>query len=337
MGELLCSTIPFFQVVGILANSMILIVIALDRYMAVKKVINGAWQPTKTFCYTCAILIWGLSAGIGSPTMTAYSLVEFPIILTDKNNHSIWIDLSFGHMFCSGNKKNNFIYHLVVFIIIFLPLLMIFAWLNAVIAKEIYNRRHPFEERSRISNKSVRPEMTSSEKRTSETNTATNSGFESKSKTKIAIIAVKSTSTPQTNTNNGTNQRKTRQLRIFCVIIIIIVVFFVLRLPVWVFALIKTSMFTNQSNWSLNSIFGILLILNCAINPLIYTFLSQTIIVTTKINQCTSNLCSKFFRCCMCRRESHFYESNINQSSSTRPNSDEIEQNCGVYIGEAQK
>lgn len=308
--------------------------------MAVKKVINGAWQPTKTFCYTCAILIWGLSAGIGSPTMSSYTLLEFPIIITDKNDPDIWLDLSFGHTFCIGNKKNNFIYHLVIFLIIFLPLLMIFLWLNSVIAKEIYYRRHPLEERSQICNKNLTPEMTSSEKRTSETNTASNSGFESKSKTEIAVISVKPANALQSNTNNYSNQRKARQLRIFYVIIVIIVVFFVLRLPVWIFALIKTSVHSSHSTWSLNSIFGILSMLNSAINPMIYTFLSQTIAVTTKLNQYANCLCSSILICCTCRKESHFYESNVNQCASTtnsRPKSDEIEEHCGVYIGDVEK
>lgn len=90
----------------------------------------------------------------------------------------------------------NLYYYSIVFLVIFLPLVMAFVWLNARIAKEIWRRRRPFESTSSTSiaplgtstcnscklpesiagveNLGFENEDNSEEKRTSETNTASN-------------------------------------------------------------------------------------------------------------------------------------------------------------------
>lgn len=322
---------------GIISNSMILVVIALDRYMAVKKILRSSWEPTRTFCFIIAIFIWALAAGISSPNMMAFSVVEYGIILTNPDDHDEWYDIDLGHMFCYSNKKSKFVYFLVVFLIIFMPLLIIFIWLNGIIAKEIFSRRHPLEEKSHMSTSYNIAEMTSTEKRTSETNSGSNSGYQSKSKQQISVIPIK-LSTQQTTSSNSGSQRKTRQLRIFCVLIIIILVFFILRLPTWIFLLIKSSnTFDDNSNWSLNTVFGTLSIANCALNPFLYTFLSKTIMITSKINNCLSNTCAKLFGCCYCSRDTKYFANISNESTNLRSNSIDDKQKSGVYIGDGEQ
>lgn len=102
----------------------------------------------------------------------------------------------------------------------------------------------------------------------------------------------KNASTCQTNLNMSsrektissrqTNIRKKRQLRMFKAIVVIMIVFFVCRLPTWVFLLIKLNGFAyGNVYWILHYSFGILSMFNCVLNPLIYTFLSETIKFTS--------------------------------------------------------
>lgn len=59
----MCGLIPFATTLAILVNSFILVGIAMDRFVAVAKIIKGAWEPSKIFCITFAVAAWGLAAG----------------------------------------------------------------------------------------------------------------------------------------------------------------------------------------------------------------------------------------------------------------------------------
>lgn len=66
----------------------------------------------------------------------------------------------------------------------------------------------------------------------------------------------------------------------FKVIIAIMTTFFVCRLPTWIFLLIKlnrTEVMGLPQHWVVHFSLGILSLANCAINPFLYTFLSETI------------------------------------------------------------
>lgn len=80
------------------------------------------------------------------------------------------------------------------------------------------------------------------------------------------------------NYQSSNNCRKTRQLRMFKVIIVIMTTFFVCRLPTWIFLLIKLNNELNASgSYLVHFCFGILSLANCAVNPFLYTFLTETI------------------------------------------------------------
>lgn len=91
-----------------------------------------------------------------------------------------------------------------------------------------------------------------------------------------------STST-SSQTNNSTEKRpktsrEIRQLRMFKVIILIMITFFVCRLPTWIFLLYKLFNIANTNfHWMLQYSLGLLSITNCVLNPLLYTFLTETI------------------------------------------------------------
>lgn len=77
---------------------------------------------------------------------------------------------------------------------------------------------------------------------------------------------------------SSNNCRKTRQLRMFKVIIVIMTTFFICRLPTWIFLLIKMNKDLSLSpSWIVHFSLGLLSLTNCAINPFLYTFLTETI------------------------------------------------------------
>lgn len=65
----------------------------------------------------------------------------------------------------------------------------------------------------------------------------------------------------------------------FKVVILLIALFLICRLPQWIFVLYK--MYSNDVNaqkyWLLHYSLGILILINCMTNPLMYAFLATTI------------------------------------------------------------
>lgn len=88
---------------AILVNSFTLVGIAVDRYLAVIRFIKGTWAPSKLFCGAGAVFVWGLAAGISSPMISSYFIIEFYIIFTDPNNRSLMIDIEQAEM-CTSEK-----------------------------------------------------------------------------------------------------------------------------------------------------------------------------------------------------------------------------------------
>lgn len=73
-------------------------------------------------------------------------------------------------------------------------------------------------------------------------------------------------------------QREKRSLRMFIAVLMLMTTFLVCRLPTWVFLLYKLYFnATTNLQWMLHYAFGLLSIVNCILNPLFYTFLSETI------------------------------------------------------------
>lgn len=71
---------PFAQTMAVLVNSILLVFIALDRYMAIKRIDKGSWEPTKLFCVGCCMFIWGFSAAVSSPLIRMYNFYEVHVV-----------------------------------------------------------------------------------------------------------------------------------------------------------------------------------------------------------------------------------------------------------------
>lgn len=68
----------------------------------------------------------------------------------------------------------------------------------------------------------------------------------------------------------------------FKVILVLMAVFFICRLPNWIYVLYKLSN-NSQANihWVINYALGLVVMANCMLNPFLYTFLSETIRLST--------------------------------------------------------
>ncbi|XP_058829362.1 alpha-2A adrenergic receptor [Topomyia yanbarensis] len=305
LGELTCSFAPYIQTLAILVNSVTLVAIALDRYMAVVQLTKGSYEPSRVFCITCAVLIWGLSAGVSSPMLTLYQIYDIIVLIMDPENPEI-ITGTFMAKICATDKSKNGYYFGIIFTVIFLPLVLSFIWLNSIIAKEIWVRRHPVDRHAKP--KKGASMESSSDRKTTTTNTSSPNAMDRPITTLSQAIfstpkctcsncvdlhvppkfpappppLVKPTNAKSTRTNINSSpaslSRKQRQLRMFKAIVFIMAVFLVCRLPHWIFLLIKMhGLAATNVYWLLHYSFGIIAMINCVLNPLIYTFLIETI------------------------------------------------------------
>ena len=81
LGYHACHIMPFSQTMAVLANSVILVCIAFDRYVAIQRLNKGPWEPTKLFCIVCCTIVWSLAAAVASPMLRMYGtqkLYVFP-------------------------------------------------------------------------------------------------------------------------------------------------------------------------------------------------------------------------------------------------------------------
>jgi hypothetical protein len=119
------------------------------------------------------------------------------------------------------------------------PLLLFFLWLNSVVARAILTRGRRIEQRAERSSNSC----------------------DNNSEHPI---------TP--------NERHKRHIRVFRILLILMLVFFACRLPSWIYTIYKLNN-SAEGNiiWVLSYAFGVLVLLNCALNPYLYSFMTETI------------------------------------------------------------
>lgn len=127
--------------------------------------------------------------------------------------------------------------------------------------------------------------------------------------TRIAIV-IWQHQTPQAQvTNKDSNKNKPvvdhhfeRKVRTFKVVILLLLSFILCRLPYWIFYIIRlASSYSSNAMWITHFILISLSILNCALNPLLYNFLNESITVC----ELFSHFIRKFlsFFCCFMHDE----------------------------------
>lgn len=137
LGDVMCALIPFLTTTAILASTMALACLAIDRFLFTTKTKlsfkftkKGLFNTNHFFCTTSVIVIWGLAigklidrvvisllwdknfifvnkfAGLSSPIITSYFIKDFYIVFTDSNNQSIPIYTEEAQ-FCASDKVNH--------------------------------------------------------------------------------------------------------------------------------------------------------------------------------------------------------------------------------------
>lgn len=82
----------------------------------------------------------------------------------------------------------------------------------------------------------------------------------------------------KSSTTAPRTRRDIRQLRMFIAILVLMLTFLICRLPTWIFLLYKLyNPAKTNSLWMLHYCLGLLSITNCVLNPLLYTFLTESI------------------------------------------------------------
>jgi hypothetical protein len=269
-------------------NSILLVCIAMDRYMAVVRVAKIQWEPNKWFCITCCVLVWGMAAGISSPMLTIYQFYRIYIVPLPEHPDD---ELTYyvGHV-CASHKNENAYYFSIIFSFIFAPLVLTFIWMNSVVAREIWNRRHLQQPAQTI---------------TTTITTSTNSSSSDEQQPQVKAPEASASSI----------ERKRRQVRLFKVIVLLMAVFFICRMPSWVYTLYKLNNDSDSNlEWILSYSFGILTLINCALNPYLYTFLSETIRIISFLGNVIRGIFSSL--CVLCCRERRAHNGNSSAAAA---------------------
>lgn len=252
-------------------------------------------------------------------------------------NNSCFL-ISFYFFLFLPRQKNVSVYYIIVFTIIFVPCIIAFFWFNTVIARKLWKRRHlsdvtkqkkpTSKNKTKIINIEPPSEPTPTHTAQPESVLMQNKTCTCKSIQTSSTIATpsslsntlcgqaKTTATGCANNknnavakSNANHSREARHLRMFIIILLMMAVFVFLRLPAWIFLLMR--MYGNYSTprcWMLYFVFGLMNLASSVLNPLFYTFLSETLKYVLKFKvKVTSLQCGRFWQnlCCCCGTKNH--------------------------------
>lgn len=165
---------------------------------------------------------------------------------------------------------------------------MSFLWLNAVIARQLWLRRHYHQEQ----------QEQHQEPKEGQFKTMANGGDLLMPSTLVSAMGVavpfaldntplppkSPVNAPGKKTTAAALAREARHRKMVVVVLLMMAVFICLRLPAWVFLIMRLyGSYSEPIDWLLYFSFGILNLFSCALNPIFYTFLTQTIRTLTLV------------------------------------------------------
>lgn len=83
LGWIGCMAVPFCQTAAVLTESMSLILIALDRFLAVRNKSNAKLLQSKLFCLSVILSVWMVGFAISSPMLISYVYIDALVIPDD--------------------------------------------------------------------------------------------------------------------------------------------------------------------------------------------------------------------------------------------------------------
>ncbi|CAH1377094.1 unnamed protein product, partial [Tenebrio molitor] len=278
LGSFLCSFIPMCQMVGFIASSAALMFIAMDRYRNVVHALSKRWNPSPTFCLTFTAFVWLVIFGLSYPMY--YFFTQANVTIIDFNG--VDFDFENSYVCITFDKDNMRIYYITMVILVFLPVLIVFLWFYYNIASLVWKHRKP------LSNKFDKNEFSGPES--------------SSSHSEIRVKKVK-------KLGKRRDIRVERKIRTFKIIITLMIVFISCRLPYFTVYILKLSLATDTYGlwtWNLNYAFVALHIVNCCLNPLLYTFLNPTLTVWIRVKKVVKDFTWEI--CCFCFSNAEFEE-----------------------------
>ncbi|XP_017124408.1 gastrin/cholecystokinin type B receptor [Drosophila elegans] len=304
IGGFMCKFVPFITTTSVLSGSLTLVAIALDRYLAVMRPVLGFWSPDIRFSSLSMLLIWACAIGSSGPLLGIYAYkVIFLLDVEDSSEESgeqgntpvpeelMVTELEMAHMCVAGDHDVG-LYYVILFTLIFLPCIVSFLWLNATIARQLWLRRH-FHQEQHVREQEPKEGQFKSMGHVN--------GDLLMPTTLVSAVGVdlpfaleKSTLPPKTpitpvNVKRSTATalaREARHRRMVVVVLLMMAVFICLRLPAWVFLIMRLyGSYSEPIDWLLYFSFGILNLFSCALNPIFYTFLTQTIRTVSLVKQ----------------------------------------------------
>jgi 7 transmembrane receptor (rhodopsin family) len=76
--------VPFIQTAAVLIESMSLILIALDRFLAVRNKSNAKLLQSKLFCLSVILCAWMVGLGVSAPVLFGYEYIPALVIPDDE-------------------------------------------------------------------------------------------------------------------------------------------------------------------------------------------------------------------------------------------------------------
>lgn len=190
---------------------------------------------------------------------------------------------------CVSFKKNEMrIYMICMVVLIFVPNFLVFLWFYYNIAALVWKHRKPVSAKN--------------ERNATELETSSSTNMKSSETT-----AASSSTQYSTKLMKYKDIRVEKKIRTFKIIIMLMLVFIFCRLPYYCVQILRLSLDkTEYGHWTfyLVYVFQALHIVNCILNPLLYTFLNPTIKALVKIRKFIRAFVREIF--CFCFSNSEF-------------------------------
>ncbi|EFA08047.1 QRFP-like peptide receptor [Tribolium castaneum] len=250
LGSFWCQFLPMCQMGCVMASSVALMFVAMDRYRNVVFATSKRWNPQLWVCLLVTAALWLGSFWASYPLYTYYLAESVP------GENEI-----FSVCILATDKRIFRNYYIIMVCVIFLPLFVVFLWFYYKIAALVWKHRKP---------------VSSALKKETHSNNHESSSSTTEVKKSQEEIRVE------------------RKIRTFKIIITLMVVFIVCRLPYFAIQILKstrTSFNDMKASWYCIFAFMALHIVNCALNPLLYTFLNTTLKVWLKIRSFFWEIC----------------------------------------------
>ncbi|KAF7989023.1 hypothetical protein HCN44_007333 [Aphidius gifuensis] len=240
-----CYYLPYLQSDAVIVASLTLAAIAINRYTAIKLKFP---QTHATGWYTIFfyIVIWSLASAVSYPTLELYKPESLIII----NNSTLYTGI-----LCVGDKQNSSIIFTILFVIIFVPLGIVFVVIHIMLIIEISNRK--------LTGHSVRAHHDDNKPSSSQDDTTGSTNLET-----IKI----------NNYRKILPSHVLRKRRTIRIILFLIIIFLLCRLPQWIYLLIKLHVKLDDGYWwYIQILLTTLSLLNATLNPFFYTFLNESL------------------------------------------------------------